>query len=113
MKNQSECQMKILRFDPDKSKPPKFQEFRIPFNPEYTILDSLYYIYSNIDGSLAFRASCFSGYCNVCMIRVNGKNLNPCKHFTEREMVIEPLPGYSIIRDLVVDFSAPEKKCLS
>lgn len=99
--------LRILRFDPEKNAPPFFQDFLVPFEPEYTILDSLYYIYSHLDGSLAFRGSCFAGgWCNVCMVKVNGKALLPCKHFMAREMIIEPLPGYPLLRDLMVDFSA-------
>lgn len=99
--------VRILRFDPDKSSSPFFQDFVIPFEPENTILDSLYYIYTHLDGTLAFRGSCFAGgWCNVCTVKVNGKVLLPCKHFMEREMVIEPLPGFPVIRDLILDLSA-------
>ena len=108
MKKQDVSRVSVLRFDPDKHPSSFFQDFMIPFEPESTILDSLYYIYSHLDGSLAFRGSCFSGWCNVCLLKVNGKVLLPCKHFMEREMVIEPLPGYPVIRDLVMNLSAPK-----
>jgi len=102
--------VKILRSDPEKGFPPFFQEFLIPFESENTILDSLYYIYSHLDGSLAFRGSCFAGgWCGVCTVKVNGKVLLPCRHFMDREMVIEPLPGYPVVRDLIVDFSSRQK----
>lgn len=98
--------VKVLRFDPDKSPSPFYQDYVLPFEKENTILDALYYIYQHLDGSLSFRGSCFSGWCNVCTLQVNGKVLLPCKHFMEKEMVIEPLPGYPVLRDLIVDYAA-------
>jgi len=113
MKEQNMSIVRILRLDPDKNPSPYFQEFIIPFERESTILDSLYYIYWHLDGSLAFRGSCFAGgWCNVCTLKVNGKVLLPCKHFMQKEMVIEPLPGYPVLRDLIVDLSPSRQKKL-
>jgi fumarate reductase iron-sulfur subunit len=107
MEKQEMSRMKVLRFDPDKNPSSFFQDYLIPFAKENTILDALYYIYRHLDGTLAFRGSCFAGgWCNVCAVKVNGKVLLPCKHFLEKEMVIEPLPGYPVLRDLIVDYSA-------
>ena len=103
MEKEDTSRVKILRFDPDENPSPIFQEYVIPFDPESTIMDALYYVYSHVDGSLAFRGSCTHGWCNVCMLKVNGKVLLPCKKFMEQEMTIEPLPGYPVLRDLIVD----------
>jgi succinate dehydrogenase/fumarate reductase iron-sulfur protein len=106
MKTQEMSKVRVLRLDPEKSASPFFQEYVIPFEKENTILDALYYIYSHMDGTLAFRGSCFAGgWCNVCAVKVNGKALLPCKHFMEKDMVVEPMPGYPVLRDLVVDYS--------
>jgi len=103
--------IRILRYDPEKNLAPFFQEYVVPYERENTILDSLYYIYRHLDGSLAFRGSCFAGgWCKVCIVKVNGKVLLPCKHFMEKEMVIEPLPGYPVLRDLIVDFAKGKQK---
>ena len=106
MENVEMSRVKILRYDPTKDSSPSFQEFIVPYERESTILDSLYYIYRHLDGSLAFRGSCFAGgWCGVCTVKVNGKVLLPCNHFMEKEMVIEPLPGHPVLRDLIVDLS--------
>jgi succinate dehydrogenase/fumarate reductase iron-sulfur protein len=111
MEKQEMSRVKVLRYDPDRSPSPFFQEFIIPYERESTILDSLYYIYWRLDGSLAFRGSCFAGgWCSVCTVKVNGKVLLPCKQFMEKEMVIEPLPGYPVLRDLIVDLSVGRQK---
>ncbi len=95
-----------MRFDPGKDPSSYFQEYSIPFERERTILDALYYIYRTLDGTLAFRGSCFAGgWCNVCAVKVNGRSLLACKHFMEKDMTVEPLPGYPVLRDLIVDYS--------
>ncbi len=110
MEKQEMSKIRVLRFDPDKGPSSFFQDYFIPFEKENTILDALYYIYRHLDGTLAFRGSCFAGgWCNVCTVKVNGKVLLPCKHFMEKEMVIAPLPGHPVLRDLIVDYSAKQK----
>jgi succinate dehydrogenase/fumarate reductase iron-sulfur protein len=107
MEQKAMSKIRVLRFDPDRDPAPFFQEYTIPYERENTILDSLNYIYRHLDGSLAFRGSCFAGgWCNVCTVRVNGRVLLPCKHFMEQEMTIEPLSGYPVLRDLIVDYSS-------
>ena len=105
------CKIKILRYDPERAPASYFQQYEIPFPKEGTILDCLYYIYNHVDPTLAFRASCFAGgWCNVCAMKVNGKPVLACKHFADREMIIEPLPGYPVLRDLIVDLQAEREK---
>ncbi len=111
METKETSRVKVLRFDPEKSPSPFYQEYVIPYEGQSTILDALYYIYRQIDGTIAFRGSCFAGgWCSVCTMKVNGKVLLACKHFMEKEMVIEPLPGYPVLKDLIVDYGARLKK---
>lgn len=106
MEKKETSKVRVRRFDPDRSPSSFFQEYEIPFEKENTILDALYTIYRTLDGTLSFRGSCFAGgWCNVCTVKVNGKALLPCKHFMEKEMTIEPLPGYPVLKDLIVDAS--------
>jgi len=111
MKEEDISRVRVMRFDPERNPSWSFQEYSIPFDPESTIMDALYYIYTHLDGSLAFRGSCMHGWCNVCMLKVNGKVLLPCKKFMKKEMTIEPLPGYPVIRDLIVDHSVKRGAC--
>ncbi len=110
MENQEMSRVRVLRCDPEKAPSSFFQDYLIPFEKENTILDALYYIYRHLDGTLAFRGSCFAGgWCNVCTVKVNGKVLLPCNHFMAREMLVEPLPGYPVLRDLIVDYSVKKR----
>lgn len=60
---------------------------------------------------LAFRRSCREGVCGSDGMNINGKNWLACiKPVTEalgtsNTLVIRPLPGMPVIRDLVVDQS--------
>jgi len=96
--------VKVFKYNPETDKTPTFRYFNVPYDKQYTILDTLEYIYTNLDSSLAFRRACQSGYCGICGVRVNGKNCLACATYMDKKMKIEPLPGFKIIRDLVVDF---------
>ena len=71
------------------------------------LLDALEFI-KTIDSSLAFRRSCGEGVCGSDGLNVNGKNrlacITPLKDLKEPVM-IRPLPGMPVIRDLIVDLT--------
>ena len=85
---------------------PELQAYQVPFEQGLTVMDALLYIHHNLDGSLAFRASCQCGLCYVCLIRIDGKVRCPCKTFMKPSMVLKPLPKKKVIRDLVVEFGS-------
>jgi len=94
----------IERFDPEIMQEPELQTYPVPFEEGLTVMDALLYIHRNLDGSLAFRASCQCGLCYVCRIRIDGKASCPCKTFMKPAMVLKPLPNKKLIRDLIVEF---------
>jgi succinate dehydrogenase / fumarate reductase iron-sulfur subunit len=62
------------------------------------------------DPSLAFRRSCREGVCGSDGVNMNGKNGLACiKPLSEvvknNKLVLRPLPGLPVIRDLVIDMS--------
>lgn len=95
--------MTVKRFDPNAKSEPTSVQYEIPYEDGYTVMDALFYIYRNIDGSLAFRTSCQCGLCYVCLIQIDGKARCPCKTYMKADMILEPLPNKHIIRDLVVE----------
>jgi succinate dehydrogenase / fumarate reductase iron-sulfur subunit len=63
----------------------------------------------SIDDSLSLRRSCREGVCCSDAMNVNGKNVLACitpVSELKEPVVIRPLPGLPIIRDLIVDMTA-------
>ncbi len=96
--------VKVYRTDPDHPTSSRYDTYSVPFESGQSILGVLKYIYEVYDPSLAYYNSCRIGKCTGCHVRVNNKTKLACTTVTDgRDLVIEPLPGYPIIRDLVVD----------
>lgn len=99
--------LKIFRFDPIKDKAPKYEIYEVPWRENLTLLSALDYIRKNLDETLAFRDYCCGcSWCMSCLMMVNGKGVQACSKILEssERLTIEPLRGFPIIRDLVVDF---------
>jgi len=97
--------VQIFRYDPTKDNEPKYEKFEVPYEDGLTVLEVLRYIYDN-HTPIAFRYECRFQECGSCGVMVNGKPVLACKAKAEKEMKIEPLPGFPVIRDLVVDFDS-------
>lgn len=99
--------VKILRYNPEKDNKPSWQAYDLEVEQDATILDILNEIHWHHDGTLAYRRSCRSAICGSCAMKVNGRNVLACEtpmhHFKGNKFKIEPLPGFKIIKDLVVD----------
>jgi len=103
VKSNNTIRLTIYRFDPEKDKAPRFEKYSIPQKKGMTILDTLLYVYENIDHSLSFNYGCRYGRCGVCAINVNGKPVLICQTQAMPEMLMEPLPNYPVVRDLVIE----------
>ena len=96
----------IYRFDPDKDKKPRMQDYEVERSAtDVMLLDLLIKIKAQ-DDSVSMRMSCREGVCGSDAMNINGKNGLACitkiddlKH----PIVIRPVPGLPVIRDLVVD----------
>ncbi len=101
----------ILRFDPEGDARPYDQEYTIRVESSWRILDCLNEIKWKLDGSLTFRRSCAHGVCGSDAMMINGENRLACQTLirdiqrTDR-IRVEPLKGFPVIRDLVVDMDA-------
>ena len=103
-----ERQMKvaITRFDPDQDEAPRLQEFEIPIQAGWKILDAINYIKDECDSSISHRWSCRMAVCGSCGMMVNGEPKLTCKTSLDDygdRIVIEPLANFPIVRDLVVE----------
>lgn len=98
----------IYRFNPDQDKKPYMQSYDFePSQTDVMLLDALIKIKS-MDDSLSMRMSCREGVCGSDAMNINGKNGLACVTKLEdlkQPIVIRPMPGLPIIRDLVVDMT--------
>jgi len=98
--------LKIFRFDPEKNKEPDYQNYEIDADPMDRLLDCLNRIRWEQDPTLSFRMSCGHGVCGSDGMRINGVCGLACqklvKSFKE-EVLIEPLPVFKVVKDLIVD----------
>jgi succinate dehydrogenase / fumarate reductase, iron-sulfur subunit len=98
--------MRILRFDPSRDKNPWWGDYEADVEPTERVLDALHYIKWYKDSSLALRRSCAHGICGSDAMIINGVNMLACKVMIrdlKQPIVIEPIRGLPVIRDLVVD----------
>ena len=96
----------IYRFNPDVDKDPYMQDYDIELVPDTRmLLDALIQIKA-LDDTLSMRKSCREGVCGSDAMNINGKNGLACMTPLEsikQPVVLRPLPGLPVIRDLVVD----------
>lgn len=96
--------VEVFRFNPKSDKEPHFDAFELAYQEGRSIQDILMEIYEKHDPSLAFYNSCRIGKCTGCHLRVNGKTVLACTEVASQSTYrIEPMPGYEVVRDLVVN----------
>ncbi|GAB1535182.1 succinate dehydrogenase iron-sulfur subunit [Geovibrio sp. ADMFC3] len=98
----------IFRYDPDKDKEPYYKTYEVELRrPGYLMLDALNQIKWEQDPTFTYRRSCREGVCGSDGINVNGVNMLSCMTKVEDlgsdHIVLQPLPGMNVMRDLVVD----------
>ena len=98
----------VYRFDPAVDKEPRYQEYAIEAEPTEKILDCLNKIRWEQDPTLSYRYSCAHGICGSDALMINGRIELACQKLvrdfkTANNFVIEPLPLFKVIKDLVVD----------
>lgn len=103
-----EIVFKISRLNPQKSEGiPHYQSYTVKTSPGMTVLDALNEIKWQQDGTLTYRKSCRSGICGSCAMKIHGLNQLACETQIEvlkkKEIVIDPLPGFKVLKDIVVD----------
>jgi succinate dehydrogenase / fumarate reductase iron-sulfur subunit len=102
-----EMKFNIQRFDPDTDQEPYYQEYRVAAEPTDRILDCLNRIKWEQDGTLGYRMSCGHGICGSDAMRINGVCSLACqklvKEYGEEGVILEPLPSFTVLKDLIVD----------
>jgi succinate dehydrogenase / fumarate reductase iron-sulfur subunit len=100
--------VRIQRYDPDRDAKPYMKEYDVDLEPSDRMLLDVLIRVKALDDGFAFRRSCREGVCGSDAMNINGKNGLACitKVAEVKEPVsLRPLPGFPIIRDLIVDMS--------
>lgn len=100
----------LYRYNPETDSKPTMQdvEVDIPEGKDLMVLDVLA-LAKEKDPTLAYRRSCREGVCGSDGMNINGVNglacITPISKAAPggRKLVLRPLPGLPVIRDLVVD----------
>ena len=104
-------QVSLYRYNPETDDAPFMQDFSVETGgKDLMVLDVLELIKAEHDGSVTYRRSCREGVCGSDGLNMNGKNglacITPLSETVKAgKLVIRPLPGLPVIRDLVVDMS--------
>lgn len=95
--------LNVYKFDPSADKEPYFVSGEIPYVEHMTGLHALMYFDENVQ-HVNYDHSCRARACGRCAMMLNGEPTLICTHFLEdKEYTIEPLKGFRVIRDLIVD----------
>jgi succinate dehydrogenase/fumarate reductase iron-sulfur protein len=102
MKNQH-IEVEVFRFDPGCDVEPRYETYSVPKTEGMSVLEALKYIYDN-EAPIGFRYSCRHNVCGTCGVMVNGRPSLACDTTAAAKIKVDPLRGFPIVRDLVVDF---------
>lgn len=101
----------LYRYNPETDNAPYMQdiELEIPEGRDLMVLDVITLLKEK-DPTIAFRRSCREGVCGSDGMNMNGKNglgcITPLSEVVKKnKLVLRPLPGLPVVRDLVVDMS--------
>ncbi|HEX7038124.1 MAG TPA: succinate dehydrogenase iron-sulfur subunit [Pseudomonadales bacterium] len=102
-------QVSVYRYNPEVDEVPQMREMTVdlPEGRDLMVLDVLELLKAQ-DPSLAYRRSCREGVCGSDGINMNGRNglacMTPVSQVARNgKLVLRPLPGLPVIRDLIVD----------
>ena len=104
-------QISLYRYDPDADDKPRMEdlELELPGGRDLMVLDVLELLKAR-DPSISYRRSCREGVCGSDGMNMNGRNGLACttpvsEAAPNGKLILRPLPGLPVIRDLVVDMS--------
>ena len=103
--------LSIYRYNPEVDAKPymKDYELAIPDKTDPMLLTLLERLKAEQDPSITYRRSCREGVCGSDGMNINGTNGLACitqiSDLKCDKIVVRPLPGFPVIRDLAVDMS--------
>jgi succinate dehydrogenase / fumarate reductase iron-sulfur subunit len=101
----------IYRYNPDTDSEPYMKDYQIDTQGRDLMVLDILNLVKEQDDSLVYRRSCREGVCGSDGLNMNGKNglacITPVSIATKggSHLVVKPLPGLPVLRDLVVDMT--------
>lgn len=103
--------LSIYRYNPGVNDTPFMQDYtiEIPASSDPMLLTLLERLKAEQDPTISFRRSCREGVCGSDGMNINGLNGLACvttvSELKTDKIVLRPLPGFPVVRDLAVDMS--------
>ncbi|WP_283785764.1 succinate dehydrogenase iron-sulfur subunit [Bermanella sp. WJH001] len=103
-------QVSVYRYNPETDAAPYMQDYQIETDGKDLMVLDVLALVKEQDSTLAYRRSCREGVCGSDGLNINGKNGLACvtplsESVKGNKLVLRPLPGLPVIRDLVIDMS--------
>ncbi len=101
----------IYRYNPEVDSKPYMKDYEIIIQKKSDpmLLTLIERLKNEQDSTLSYRRSCREGVCGSDAMNINGKNGLACvtivSDLKTDSIVLRPLPGFPVIRDLVVDMT--------
>ncbi|MCE9663575.1 succinate dehydrogenase iron-sulfur subunit [Halomonas sp. M5N1S17] len=104
----SMLQVSIYRYNPETDSAPYMQEYQVDTQGRDLMVLNILEMLKAEDTTLAYRRSCREGVCGSDGMNMNGKNGLACitslsDVVKNNKLVLRPLPGLPVVRDLAVD----------
>ncbi|WP_045859242.1 succinate dehydrogenase iron-sulfur subunit [Teredinibacter purpureus] len=102
--------VEVYRYNPETDKEPYMQTYELDTQGRDLMVLDVLEMLKGEDPSLTFRRSCREGVCGSDGVNISGKNGLACvtplsECVKKNKLVLRPLPGLPVIRDLIIDMS--------
>lgn len=103
-------QVSIYRYNPETDAEPYMQDVEVDTQGKDLMVLDVMEMIKGKDTTVAYRRSCREGVCGSDGVNINGVNglacITPLSSVVKKnKLVLRPLPGLPVVRDLVVDMS--------
>lgn len=101
----------VYRYNPETDSEPAMKDYQVDTGGKDLMVLDVLALLKEQDPTVAYRRSCREGVCGSDGMNMNGKNglacITPVSEATQGKdtLILRPLPGLPVIRDLVVDMS--------
>ena len=98
----------IYRYNPETDTKPYYKDYEVELGEhDAKLLNGLVKL-KELDDSISFRRSCREGVCGSDAMNINGRNGLACLTdiaSLKQPIILRPIPGLPVIRDLIVDMT--------